>query len=191
MNRLAVFGGSFDPPHVGHLLGVTYVLATQPVDEVLIVPAFEHPFGKAMAPYDHRLAMCQHTFADLRRVTVSEVERSLARPSRTLHMLQALAVQRPGASFRLVVGTDILRETHKWYAWDAITALAPPIVLGRVGHPHANALPFVLPELASRDVRASVAAGRDVAALVASSVDEYIRSAGLYRETPDATTAAS
>ena len=48
--RVAVFGGSFNPPHVGHLLGVVYALATAPIDEVLVVPVYQHPFAKHLAP---------------------------------------------------------------------------------------------------------------------------------------------
>src|SRR5712691_8284670 len=53
--EIALFGGSFDPPHVGHLLAAAYVLATEPVDELWFVPVFGHPLGKPLhAPFEHR-----------------------------------------------------------------------------------------------------------------------------------------
>ena len=58
MPEIALFGGSFDPPHVGHLLAAAYVLATEPVDELWLVPVFEHPLGKKpAAPFEHRVEL--------------------------------------------------------------------------------------------------------------------------------------
>lgn len=181
MTRVAVFGGSFNPPHVSHVLAAAYVLATQPVDQLLVIPAFDHPFGKSLAPFEHRFALCERAFADVRRVVVSDVERRLGGESKTLFTLEALARENPGWSLRLIVGGDILNESHKWFAWDRVVALAPPIVLGRAGHPAPGAPAPVLPELASRDLRAMLANGEDVGALVPSAVRAYIAEHGLYR----------
>ena len=63
--RVALFGGSFNPPHVAHQLAALYVLETAPVDELWFVPAFEHAFGKPLAPFDDRLAMCELAAAAL------------------------------------------------------------------------------------------------------------------------------
>jgi nicotinate-nucleotide adenylyltransferase len=57
--RVAVYGGSFNPPHVAHQLALTYVLATAQVDEVWMVPTFKHPFDKALAPFSDRAKMCE------------------------------------------------------------------------------------------------------------------------------------
>src|SRR5882762_10166540 len=95
--RVAVFGGSFNPPHAAHQLVALYVLETQPVDELWFVPTYAHPFGKPLAAYDHRLAMCELAAAPLGpRVRVSRAEAELAqRPdfvaSRTLDLVEHLA----------------------------------------------------------------------------------------------------
>src|SRR5690606_32016933 len=83
MSAWAIFGGSFDPPHVGHVLAVTWVLSTQPVDEVVLVPALEHAFGKPLAPFAHRRRMCELAFAPLRRVRVDPIEAELGGASYT------------------------------------------------------------------------------------------------------------
>src|SRR5690606_7304538 len=59
VTRVALLGGSFNPPHVGHLLAAHYVRATQGVDEVWLMPSHNHPFGKALTPFVHRLGMCE------------------------------------------------------------------------------------------------------------------------------------
>ena len=102
--------------------------------------------------------------------------------SRTLHTLHALRARNPGWRLRLVIGADILLEKDKWFGWDEIERLAPPVVLGRVGHPHDDAPLPVIPEVASRDVRAMVARGDDVSAMVPRAVLEYVRANGLYQK---------
>ena len=57
--QVALLGGSFNPPHVGHLLAAQYVRATQGVDEVWLMPAYRHPFGKALESFEHRVRMCE------------------------------------------------------------------------------------------------------------------------------------
>ena len=78
--EIALFGGSFDPPHVGHLLAAAYVLATEPVDELWFVPVFGHPLGKRIhAPFEHRAGSSELAVADmgLARARVSRVESEL------------------------------------------------------------------------------------------------------------------
>jgi nicotinate-nucleotide adenylyltransferase len=186
--RLAIFGGAFDPPHVAHLLAGVYVLETQPVDALWVVPTFRHAFGKHPAPYDDRLEMCRLAFATLgMRVVVSDIEREIAqpdgRPSYTLETVQALQTQHPASSFRLVIGADILAETHKWHRWDDLEKLAPPLVLGRQGHawPAERDMLVELPAVSSTEVRARLTMGESAAALVPARVLEYVSQRGLYR----------
>src|SRR5262245_59117660 len=136
--RVALFGGSFNPPHVAHQLAALYVLETQPVDELWFVPTYVHPFAhKQLADFEHRLAMYRLMAAPLgSRVEVSRIEEELAqRPgftvSRTLDLVEFLVEQ--SLEVRLVVGSDIMNETAKWYRWDELVAKAPPIIVGREG----------------------------------------------------------
>ena len=57
--HIALFGGSFNPPHVGHMMAAYYVIATRPVDKLWLMPAYRHPFGKRLAPFDDRVKMCE------------------------------------------------------------------------------------------------------------------------------------
>lgn len=178
--NVGLFGGSFNPPHVAHLLAVSYVLATQPLDQVLVVPTFGHPLGKRLTPFAHRLAMCERAFRDLRRVEVSDIESRLGDTSRTLYTLRALQSEHPAWRLRLIVGADILDERDRWFGWDEIVELAPPIIVGRQGFEHPEA-PFpLLPALASRDLRAKIQRGDDVSELLPREVLAYIRASGLY-----------
>jgi nicotinate-nucleotide adenylyltransferase len=198
--RVAVFGGSFNPPHIAHVLAVTYVLSVAPIDEVLVVPVYRHPFSKELAPFEHRLAMCELAVGWLPHVSVSAVERELGGESLTLRTLEHLAAEHPGWAMRLLVGADVLSDLPKWHRFSRIEELAPPIVLGRVGvsalageghgatgaGPARRVLDAVLPQVSSTEVRLALAAG-DAEAVrwrVPRAVIEYVLQHGLYRSAP-------
>ena len=192
MTTIGLLGGSFNPPHVGHALLGLYVLETCALDELWLVPTWRHAFGKDLAPFDDRVAMCEALAAALGpRAKVSRVDEDVARArggeSRTLHTLEHLAVVRPGDRWRLVIGTDILAETSAWLAWDEVVRRAPPIIVGRGDHPApagADVAPLTIPAISSTDVRRRRAAGEAVVGLVPRAVLGYIASRGLYRDRP-------
>jgi len=190
MTRVALFGGSFNPPHAAHQLVALYVLETQPIDELWFVPTFVHPFGKPLAPYEDRIAMCELAAAPLgARVKVSRAEQELALEadfvaSRTFDLVELLLAQEPEHEFRLVIGADILRETDKWYRWAELAELAPPLVIGRAGHAlpaGATETGVVMPEISATRVRELVAANDPrAAALLPHGILRYIAARGLY-----------
>lgn len=195
MTRVALFGGSFNPPHVAHQLVALYCLETQPIDELWFLPVWDHVFGKQLAPYDDRVAMCERAIAALGpRVRVDRGEQELARQpgfqgSRTLDLIEHLIATRPGIQPRLLVGTDILGEAAKWYRWSDVVAAAPLIVVGRTGHPlpaGSSATGVAMPEISSTQIRAALAdrggeGARMLPSLLPASVLEYIDSRNLYR----------
>ena len=181
--KVAVFGGSFNPPHVAHALAVVLVLATEDVDRVLVVPAYQHPFGKPLAPFEDRVAMCALAMGWIAGVEVSRVEENLGGESRTLRTLEHLASVHPDWHLRLVLGADILAEAPRWFGFDAIARLAPPIVLARAGvDSSGGAERKRLPLVSSTDVRGKIAAGAwdELASMVPRRVLEYVRAKGLY-----------
>jgi nicotinate-nucleotide adenylyltransferase len=189
--KLGVFGGSFDPPHIAHVLAVRSVLVSRAVDRVVVMPVYGHAFGKRMASFEDRMAMCELAFSDLLAelpgaVEVSRLEAELPPPSYTLHTLQELGRRYPEAELRLVVGGDVLRDHGKWYRWDAVVALAPLVALGRVGVSAEGAPQAVLPDVSSTDVRAwlaerSAETRRRLAEVVPQNVLAYVDQHGLYR----------
>lgn len=179
----AVFGGSFNPPHIAHVLAVTVVLARFDVARVLVVPTYKHPFAKALAPYEDRLEMCRRAMGWLPRVEISRVEEELGGESRTLRTIEHLRAAHPGWSLRFVMGADLVVESSKWFGFDRILELAPPIVLGRVGVAYEGSPPNVLPNISSTEVRSMVGAGRweELEPLVPRGVLAHARERGLYQ----------
>ena len=183
---VAIYGGSFDPPHVSHVLAAVYALKVGGFDQVLVVPVFEHAFQKQLTPFQHRLRMCELAFQGIDGVLVSPIERELATPSLTLRTLEALSAVHPDWALRLLVGSDVLSDTAKWHAFDRIAALAPPYVLARPGYPHPDADALPLPDVSSTRVREALAqrARPSQSAVLTNSVPravlEYIEQHQLY-----------
>jgi nicotinate-nucleotide adenylyltransferase len=181
VRETAILGGSFNPPHVAHVMAAYWVLATQGVSEVWLLPSYVHPFGKELAPFEDRVRMCEIAAAQVRGVHVCRAEADLAGDplvGRTARTLEHLVAKHPERRFALVVGADILRETDKWYRFDRVRELARIVVVGRAGHDGPSP---ALPAISSTSIRERLARGEDVAALVPRRVLDYARERGLYR----------
>lgn len=181
--KTAFFGGSFDPPHCGHVMVVAYLLTCTEVQDVFVVPCYRHAFGKVSAPFEHRLEMCRAAFQAFgRKVRVLDVEAALPAPSFTVQTLRYLINKYPKRKFILVVGSDILPETPSWRNWEELTSLAEILVLRREGFedpPDARGPRF--PEVSSTAIRQALTRGEPVAGLVPAAVLKIINNLGLYR----------
>lgn len=185
-----VYGGSFDPPHVGHQMACLYLLEGLGADAVWLVPVGSHAFGKSLSPAADRLAMVEAMAAPLgTRVRVCTAELDRAGPSRSIDTLAALRGAHPTLRFALAVGADLWGELSSWAQADALFANTPVALLGRAGVPMpdvAQKVPYVaLPDVQSRVVRARCQAGQSVVGLVPTRVRQIIAARGLYAATQD------
>lgn len=184
---VAIYGGSFDPPHISHVLAAVYALKVGGFEQVLVVPVFEHAFGKPLSPFEHRVSLCELSFEGLAGVEVSTVERELETPSLTLRTLEHLAAGHPDWSMRLLFGSDVLGEVSKWHAFDRVSKIAPPYVVARPGYEHPDSHAVLLPDISSTRVREALARREDPEnqALLAGTLPHaalaYIEEHGLYR----------
>jgi len=180
--QVALIGGSFNPPHIGHVLAAHYVRATQAVDEVWLMPTFRHPFGKPSVDYVHRLQMCERIAQDAAGwLKVSDVERVLGGDGRTVDTLEHLTRQHPGTHWTLVIGSDILKDLPHWKQFDRIEQLARVLVLNRAGFPSAQAVGPALAFVSSTEVRERLASGQRAGEWIPRRVLEYVEAHGLYR----------
>ena len=123
-----VFGGSFDPPHLGHTLLAAYALTAYELERVIVVPTFAHPFAKQLSAFEDRMRMCELAFADLRKLEISDIEQQLPVPSLTLNTIEALSKLHSGVQLRLLIGSDLTAQTSSWHAFARVAA--PPASLG-------------------------------------------------------------
>lgn len=203
--RLGLFGGTFDPPHVGHLLAATDALERLGLDRLVLVPAARQPLKarqESAAPAD-RLAMVRRLADGDPRLGVDAVEIERAGLSYTVDTLAAYATAQPGAELFFLVGADALDTFAQWREPARILALARLVVMARsngagegdlaaraaalAGQAGAGAgrEPLVLPtrrvDVSSTEIRARVRAGLTIRGFVPDGVAEYIAAAGLYR----------
>ena len=184
--HIAIFGGSFDPPHVGHMMACYYILEVHGADEVWMVPVFNHPFGKGLTPYALRVEMCEAAAVPFcGRVKVSRMEEELHTgdaPVYTVDLLSHLKKTRPADRLSFVVGSDVLAEAGEWKEFDRVRELASLLVLRRRGHQDkAEEHLAMLPELSSSIVREAARKGQPIDGLVPGSVLRLIERGRLYR----------
>lgn len=182
--RYGFFGGSFDPPHLGHTLACLWALETEEVDRVLMVPVARHPFGKAFsASFADRAEMCRLATSRLgNAVEVSTIEGRREGVSYTIDTLRALRAEDPKADFRLIAGSDVIGDLPKWREGGEVLRLAPPLELPRpiAGERFADR-PGALPPISSTQAREALLAEDPLAeSLLSAAVRRYIRTHGLY-----------
>ena len=198
MARTAVFGGSFNPIHYGHLLLADEVLEALGLDRILFVPAAVPPHKSPayLAPAEDRFAMVRLATAGHPRFEVSDLELRRAGPSYTVDTLEALGI--PPADLFLIVGSETFLDFLTWRAPRRIAALARLVVVPRVGSafdPDGAAAQKVVREIgqeplivraaslpiSASDLRRRVREGRSVAYRLPDAVIAHIRARGLYR----------
>jgi nicotinate-nucleotide adenylyltransferase len=188
---LVVLGGTFDPPHVGHLIIADDLYAWAEPSAVVFVPAAvpPHKIGERHAPPAARLEMAARAVAADPRFAVAALEIERGGVSYTIDTVRALRV-RGFTDIRVAVGADNLPEVTAWREWEALVTECRLVVMTRPGYgddaPAALAgkiepLPVTPVPLSSSLVRARVAAGKPFRYLVPPAVYEYITTEGLYR----------
>ena len=184
--RVGVFGGSFDPVHVGHLAIALAALESVPLDRVLFVPVRRSPLKDRdpLASVADRVAMLEAALVGEPRFALSRVEVERDGVSYTVDTLEALRAQ--GELF-LILGTDALADLARWRRPDRIGELATILVAARPGAPepdpvhHARAFDAPRLDISSRELRARAANGRSLRYLVPDAVWEHIKKRGLYK----------
>jgi nicotinate-nucleotide adenylyltransferase len=184
--RAGVFGGTFDPVHIGHLAIALAALESVPLDRVLFVPARRSPLKDRdpIASVADRVTMLERAIENEPRFALSRVELERDGVSYTVDTLEALRGQ--GELF-LILGSDALADLARWRRPDRIRELATILVAARPGAPEADqvhrAQAFDAPRLdiSSRELRARAAGGMSLRYLVPDAVWEHIKGRGLYR----------
>jgi nicotinate-nucleotide adenylyltransferase len=188
--RLGVFGGSFDPVHLGHLIAAAEAHRALSLDRVLLIPAGQHPWKPPMGPTGaaDRLAMLRLAVDGDARFLVDDREVRRDGPSYTIDTLRSLRQETPGDRLSLLVGADAARDLASWREADAIPALAEVVVLSRPGEPppahpligRVLAVPAI--EISASQVRERCRQGESIRYLVPDAVARYIADRRLYRD---------
>jgi nicotinate-nucleotide adenylyltransferase len=190
--RIGLFGGTFDPPHVGHLVTAVNVRHSLRLDLVVLMVAnvpWQKQGSRAISGADDRLAMVEAAVRDVPGLVAGDLEIRRGGPSYTADTLAAMQAEHPGADLFTIVGDDAAAAITTWARHDEVAASSTLVVVDRPG------APVVLPpefawervevprlEVSSTDLRARVNDGRPLDYLVTEPVLQIIRERALYLE---------
>lgn len=184
--KITVFGGTFDPPHLGHSQIARALLEQGKAEEVWFLPVGEHAFDKKFTAAVHRVAMVQLILEEHQRLEMYELEQPGM--SITYDTLVALAEKYPQHQFSFVIGSDNLAKFDQWHHYQAMLKRFAFYVYPRAGVPNEPLYPGmgVLAEvppvaISSTQVRAAVQVGESIEMLVKPAVAAYIEEQKLYR----------
>ena len=180
MSRVGIYGGTFDPIHLGHLHLIAQLFEKDLVDQLLVVPAGE-PLLRDNAPVasaQQRRAMCQLALADLpqeiaSKVQVNPIEILRMGPSYAIDTVEAVAQNYPSDSILLIVGQDAAEKLDQWHRIDELRGMVEFLVIGRPGYA-GNGVDIGALDVAATTIRQGLSAD------VSSSVAAFIRENNLY-----------
>ncbi len=199
--RIGIFGGTFDPVHVGHLILAEQCREQARLDRVLFIPSARppHKVDQPLTPFHHRVEMLNLALAGQPSFQVDELEKDRPGPSYTVDTLRLIGEREANAELFLILGADCLPDLPAWYQPTRILEQAGLLIVPRpgwvvhsadavrkaVGLPGDRPLRYQvvgvpLIEIASRDLRRRVAEGRSIRYQVPRAVECYIEHHRLY-----------
>jgi len=189
--RIGLLGGSFDPPHTGHLLAASDAFEALALERLVFVPASTQPLkaGRASASPEQRLAMARLLVAGDPRFDVDSIEVDRGGLSYTVDTLTTLAARWPSAELFWLVGADVPRSFAKWRSPERIVELATVVVLQRAGEaPDLTSMPgrprcltTRRIDISSTEIRDRVRQGKSIRGFVPDAVAAFIQAERLYR----------
>lgn len=182
--NIALLGGAFNPPHLGHLLIARQILDFTDTDEIWLLPNFRQHPPKPVAPFTHRLAMTKLMVQPQVQVSTLEYDHQL--DGQTIHVLPHLPT---GNTYRFIIGSDQLPAFHLWGQWETLLTKLPFFVFPRYGYPNEptytnmtvihNEL-LIGTNISSTRIRERIKQGFSPEPFVLPDVAAYIRKEKLY-----------
>lgn len=188
--RLALFGGTFDPPHVGHLLAASDAYEALELDRLIWIPAGRQPFKDqdVHGTPRQRAEMLEAMIAGDSRFEVDRLELEREGLSYTVETLAEYARRQPTARRFLLIGADLVDQLPTWREAERLPQLADIVVLERDAHVERRDAPFASAWVATRridvsstEIRMRIRQGLSVHGFVTDAVARYIAASGLYR----------
>jgi len=208
-NRIAIFGGSFDPPHLGHLTAMVWLREALGYSNIHMVPTHCHNFGKKLEHFDHRVKMCKLLASKVKGAKVNTIEKELEHPNTTYNLITWYDQKYNRGiwhnpdnpyKFDLIIGSDLLPELEQWNQWTMLkTKLNKIVVLERQGYDTQNLTPKLdgwdrsivfkylfdyykvgISTISSSEVRDNIKKFNKINHLVGKEVEQYIKERKLY-----------
>ena len=178
--KIALFGASFNPPHLGHKAAVEFAWKTGLFDEIWIIPVFSHPHGKNLLDCDLRLEMIKLLISEvtIKPLFINTIEKNLGKsPCYSLDIVLALKEQHPDYHFTYILGSDAKKDMPNWYRIDELKKAVDFCYVPRKGYEDSK-----LPEVSSSQIREQLNQGKSIAGLTSKQVENYLLKHHLYKK---------
>lgn len=197
--KIGILGGSFDPPHIGHVLVVQQIIERLNLDRIVLMPVFSHPFEKKLSLPKHRLSMAK--FLETKSIEVSNFEIKQGKVSYSIDTLNYLSKAHPRDSFFWIIGAEQLEEFDRWKKWEEIIKRYSLIIFPRDPYGYElektvkkflslktipknmilmNQKDLLVTNVSSTIIRERVKKGFSIEYLVPKKVEKYIKDNNLY-----------
>ncbi|KKR31384.1 MAG: putative nicotinate-nucleotide adenylyltransferase [Candidatus Gottesmanbacteria bacterium GW2011_GWA2_41_12] len=186
--KIAIFGGGFNPPHLGHIFICDQVLAFTDNEEIWLMPYFTHPWEKNTIDPIHRYKMAK--MVENKKVKVSDIEMKMGRKNYTWETIDILLSKYPEHQFSWIIGSDLWKDFFKWEKSEEFIKKIKILVFPRPGYPYEK-LPdnvytltnklLMTSNIASEKIREMVRQGLPIKGLVLPEVEKYILENKLYK----------
>lgn len=189
--RVGIIGGTFNPPHMGHLIMAQQVGDQLGLDEVRFMPDAQPPHvdEKKTIPAQDRANMVQQAIADNPLFKLETAELKRGGKSYTYDTMKALKAQHPETQYYFIIGGDMVDYLHTWSHIDELVKLVTFVGIKRTGYPTTSQYPVIwvdapLIDISSTQIRHKVSQGHTVRYLVPDTVAAYIKEHQLYENKP-------
>ena len=187
--HIAIYGGSFNPPHLGHLFVASYLVKALGAQEVWFMPVKKHPFRKEIAPFTHRIKMLEQLIDGLEsRYQISHLENRPNTSGKTYDLINHIKEKFPLQKFTLVMGSDLWQERHQWYRWSEIKQNIAITLFHRDGFKLSTEQesslvhPIVFPKISSSKIRENIIKQQSNFGLTTPEIIQYMQENNLYFE---------
>ena len=195
MKKVGIFGGTFDPIHIGHLIAAEQAVYHAKLDEIWFMPALQppHKMDLEITSVTHRVEMVNRVVQADSKYKLCNIELERNGPSYTLDTMKELRVKYSNVEFYFIIGGDMIKDLHKWYGIEELINIVQFLGLERPGFRYqakntkedlilqkVKIIPMPQLEISSSLIRDWVKIGRTIRYLVPQDVNEYIREKHLY-----------
>lgn len=199
--KTGIFGGAFNPPHLGHVNLAREAIEQLKLRKLLIIPTFESPHKSTkLLPFEQRAEMCRRAFEPLNGsgncncgVEISYIEQEMGGVSYTVNTLRELAKRFPDERFYLLIGGDMLFSFREWYRYESVLKESTVCAVARKDDSYSDMVEFAnsigrvkvlrtsVVDMSSSEIRERIANGEAVSEMLPSGVAEFIEENKLYR----------
>ncbi|SDJ73503.1 nicotinate-nucleotide adenylyltransferase [Alkalibacterium thalassium] len=187
--KIGILGGTFNPPHLGHLIIAEHVRDQLDLDTILFMPSYEPPHKQSKQTIDHvhRVNMLERSLSDNDQfdIDLSEIERK--GKSYTYDTMRLLKEKHPDTEFYFIIGADMVEDLPNWHKIDELIQLVQFVAVNRPNYQTESAYPVIMVDVPDVDISSSmirqkVRDGCSIKYLVTAETEKYIESEGLYKD---------